>query len=451
MFCSFILLLVSGILKFPGFINISDPFLYLILTDIHDFNGLILSIIVILHGIFHLKWILLTTGKIIHHKRYSHIFRNHGFNSHVIKYIVSVGLIISSFLVGFTGISKYPGILVDLRRNYQLSGIFTTIHDWGGVAMGILALIHFILNWRWMVGFTKRILKGYHGKKNILMISSLSLIITFGIPVRFSLANFNFSRDTGTISIENVGVYNFLHNDVQSLRPEIFKQGHFSIFDILVYLDMRGQIDMDFYFDASMNTYVIDSINNRKNWWYYAYYDGGWVEDNSFRLDHYPYKLGMTINLFQDDPTRIVKVYEAFKKETDRHNANNGSVIIPLIDIDIGFLKFLFYNITVTPHNLRNDTFQVGVITAIDVILSLGDQGLITYRLRWYDSIGTASYVRSYWVETINNRYVSGRCGFVYESGDSEFFGMTGNHIHIPSDIRVINSPEYVRWFYICI
>lgn len=42
--------------------------------------------------------------------------------------------------------------------------------------------------------------------------------------------------------------------------------------------------------------------------------------------------------------------------------------------------------------------FQNGVITAIDGIISLGDQGLITYGLQWYDTIGTAEIVRSYYI-----------------------------------------------------
>ena len=82
--------------------------------------------------------------------------------------------------------------------------------------------------------------------------------------------------------------------------------------------------------------------------------------------------------------------------------------------------------------------------------MSLGDQGFITYDIVWHDYIGTAR-VNTYFIRTINGRYVSGRCGFVYETGDPDFFGMTGNHIHIPSDIRVIDSPEYAKWFYICI
>jgi len=106
-----------------------------------------------------------------------------------------------------------------------------------------------------------------------------------------------------------------------------------------------------------------------------------------------------------------------------------------------------FENVLVEPHNLRSDTFQEGVITAIDIVLSLGDQGKIDYDLQWYNSIGSAEVVRSYWVERINDSQASGRCGFVYETGFPSFH--LRNHIHIPSDFRPINSPEYARWFWI--
>jgi len=65
----------------------------------------------------------------------------------------------------------------------------------------------------------------------------------------------------------------------------------------------------------------------------------------------------------------------------------------------------------------------------------------------WYNSIGSAEVVRSYWVERINDSQASERCGFVYETGLPQF--RMRNHIHIPSDFRPINSPEYARWFWI--
>ncbi|MHA2181637.1 MAG: DUF4405 domain-containing protein, partial [Promethearchaeota archaeon] len=159
MIFSFILILISGILKFPGFVSINEPLLYLVLTNIHDFNGIVLSITVFLHFTLHVKRILNTTSKIIHPKIKNKIFRNYGLNQQLLKYFISIGLLISSILVGVTGILKYPGLLLEIGQYFQLSGLFTTIHDWSGVIMGILVLIHLILNWRWLVGFTRRIMK----------------------------------------------------------------------------------------------------------------------------------------------------------------------------------------------------------------------------------------------------------------------------------------------------
>ena len=59
--------------------------------------------------------------------------------------------------------------------------------------------------------------------------------------------------------------------------------------------------------------------------------------------------------------------------------------------------------------------------------------------------------MKSYWIEAINDDTSVGRCGFVYEEGSNRYQGFNGNHIHIPSDSRVLNSPEYVEWFWICI
>ena len=83
--------------------------------------------------------------------------------------------------------------------------------------------------------------------------------------------------------------------------------------------------------------------------------------------------------------------------------------------------------------------------------MSLGDLGLITYELKWYDSIGTANYVRNYWVEGIDEDIAAGTCGWVYKSGSLNFLGFQGNHIHLPQDSRVLNSPEYYKTFWICL
>ena len=34
------------------------------------------------------------------------------------------------------------------------------LHDWSGLIMGLLVIIHLALHWRWMVGVTKILFKG---------------------------------------------------------------------------------------------------------------------------------------------------------------------------------------------------------------------------------------------------------------------------------------------------
>jgi hypothetical protein len=181
-----------------------------------------------------------------------------------------------------------------------------------------------------------------------------------------------------------------------------------------------------------------------------AYYDGGWPESNVFRMDHYPYKEKMFIRLYREDASRIQLIHDVFREETARLASNGGRIIIPTVIIKGASGTQTFSNVEVASHDLRNDMFQDGVVTAIDVIMSLGDQERITYELQWYTTIGAAE-VKNYFVDGINSDKSYDRCGFVYEEGSNEFSGFSGNHIHIPSDIRVLNSPEYEEWFWICI
>jgi hypothetical protein len=92
------------------------------------------------------------------------------------------------------------------------------------------------------------------------------------------------------------------------------------------------------------------------------------------------------------------------------------------------------------------------VVTALDILLSLGEQGKLTnLKLTWYERIADAEPIDSYWIEQIDNDVAFNSCGFVYETGPKEFSGFLGSHIHIPLDVRVLVSPEYAFWFWICL
>ena len=256
---------------------------------------------------------------------------------------------------------------------------------------------------------------------------------------------------TGEIEIEGLGIFTFNPQEVNTVRDDVFKEGYFSIFDVLVHLEQNGEIEMSYHFAEDMNTYIIDSLDGKSNWWYDAYYDGGWRERSVFRMDLYPYKDKMTLKILQTTEEYLKSVYETYRDEVNRLNENDGVIVVPEVIIEGKDETMVFENVEIIAHNLRDDMFQPGVVTAIDTILSLAEAGYISYDLQWYESIGTAGVVKSYWVNRINDDVSEGRCGFVYEAGDEKFYFFEGNHNHIPSDVRVITSPQYVKYFWICI
>ncbi len=288
-------------------------------------------------------------------------------------------------------------------------------------------------------------------KRLVLMFLVILLSGCIGVRDETPSVLQNTSSTRARIMIDTLGEFEFNPNEVVTVREDIFVDGQFSIFDILVYLDNDGSIDMEYRFDEEINTHVVESINGKEGWWYMAYYSGGWSENNVFRMDHYPYKESTYIRIIEEDAGMLEEMYGVFREEIDRKEQNNGKVIIPRVIIDGPRTNLRLNDVEVTAHNLRDDVFQPGTITAIDVIMSLAEQGKLTYDLQWYDSIGRARVVRSYWVSRIDNDASHGRCGFVYEAGSSTYSGFRGNHIHIPADTRVINSPEYEEWFWICL
>ena len=258
--------------------------------------------------------------------------------------------------------------------------------------------------------------------------------------------------ETGTVDIQGVGRFSFDPGDVRTVRPDIFQPGHFSVFDVLVHVAERGDIDMTYHFDDGIDTHVIESINGRAWWWYVAYYSAGWWESIVFRMDMFPYKDGTTFQVFNEGEERLVAIHRTFKEEVERKERNNGQVIIPELEVQSPRFSGVFENVVATPHDIRRDVLKPGTVTALDAILSLGEGGEFSEAmLTWYGHIGYADPVDHYFLEQVDESKAYGGCGFVYETGPREFSGFSGSHIHLPSDLRVTVSPEYALWFWICI
>ena len=254
----------------------------------------------------------------------------------------------------------------------------------------------------------------------------------------------------GRISIQSVGTFDFEPAGVTTVRKDTFREGYFSIFDILVHLDGKGRIDLEYHFDPRLDTHVIDSLNGERHWWYRAFYDGGWSESNVFRMDLFPYKDRMQIRIFPQNAKRVQDLHDLFREQVAEKRRNQGSVVVEEVIIRGPTARLRFENVEVTSHNLRDDLFQEGVVTAVDVIMSLGDRGLLSYDLQWHESIGEAQIVQNFYVERINEDRTQLRCGFVYEAGALSYRGR-GNHIHLPPDSRIIHAPEYLEFFWICV
>lgn len=224
------------------------------------------------------------------------------------------------------------------------------------------------------------------------------------------------------------------------------------MFDILVHLADRGDIRMNYHFDEQVDTHVIDEINGQGGWWYDAYYSAGWRESNVFRMDMYPYKNETQLRVYKEREQQLANIYRTLREEVERLTRNEGQIILPKLTIRGPNVNHDFQDIVVTPHNVRSDVLQPGVTTALDALLSLGEQGKLSeIELTWYGWIGPADPVDSYWVSQIDEDIAYGGCGFVYETGPRDFAGFAGTHIHLPSDVRVTVSPEYALWFWICL
>jgi len=259
-------------------------------------------------------------------------------------------------------------------------------------------------------------------------------------------------KGRGDIEIEPVGRFQFDAAEVETTRPDIFQPGHFSMFDVLVLLDNRGDIDLEYHYDGAMATHIIDSLNGTPHWWYQARYSAGWFETNAFRMDMCPYKDATRLRVYPTTEEYFARICGSFGEEIRRLSRNQGQVVIPEVTIEDPTGTRVLEDVTVTAHDVRTDVLQPGTVTALDVLLSLGEQGEFSrLRLNWYASIAQADPVDSYWVERIDEAVALERCGYVYEVGSKDFPGFAGSHIHIPIDVRVLVSPEYALWFWLCL
>ena len=79
-------------------------------------------------------------------------------NKAKLNYWIDIGLAIAFFICFITGLIKWPGLIkiigTSAYRALHVRNI-SMLHDWIGLIMGLLVLIHLTLHWKWIISMTK--------------------------------------------------------------------------------------------------------------------------------------------------------------------------------------------------------------------------------------------------------------------------------------------------------
>jgi hypothetical protein len=153
--------------------------------------------------------------------------------------------------------------------------------------------------------------------------------------------------------------------------------------------------------------------------------------------------------------------------------------VIPSVEIDINPSNYrgnppasgritvsrTFRDVRVQPHNLRSTgypspyskPFQPGVVTALDVLLSLEDRGDLdlvgtTYYSRFDNHLIESYFVVAMGFPNVGIANASGRQGFVYVVNNGSFEDLPNGadrKFHIPSDVCVVHAPDFALWYWL--
>lgn len=75
-----------------------------------------------------------------------------------LNYWIDAGMALSFFVCFITGLIKWPGLIkiigVSAYKVLHRPNI-SILHDWSGLIMGLLLMVHLALHWKWIVCVTK--------------------------------------------------------------------------------------------------------------------------------------------------------------------------------------------------------------------------------------------------------------------------------------------------------
>lgn len=269
-------------------------------------------------------------------------------------------------------------------------------------------------------------------------------------------------------------------HSIVTVRPDIFAPGYFSMFDVILAVAKKKAIAVEYGFDEARQTHWITRMNGIEgDYWYGFSYDAGSGNANEVqfrranRWDEALWRPGVWIRVSMNTDS-IDALKREYLEEIVRERSSGH--VIPSVTISINPSSYqgnppgsgritvsrTYNNVSVTPHNLRSTgattpytkPFQPGVVTSMDVLLSLKDQGKLDLVTGVFYSYFAQHYIDSYYVVElgfpgVGVAHSSGRQGFVYvtENGaPNRLPNGANNLLHMTSDINVVHAPDFSQW-----
>ncbi|MFC2131065.1 T9SS type A sorting domain-containing protein, partial [Bacteroidota bacterium] len=281
---------------------------------------------------------------------------------------------------------------------------------------------------------------------------------------------------------ENQFEFNQDEYNIETVRPDIFAPGYFSMFDAILAVAAKNDIEIEYHFDSTCMTHFITRVNGTEaDYWYHFSYDARSVNSREIlysrenRWDEALWRPGVWVYVVNGEDLDGLK--KEFMEEIEREKQYGH--MIPSVSISINpgsyrgnpeglgriSVSRQFNNVIITPHNMRSQKsstlfkmpFQPEVVTSMDVPLSLMDNGeLDVVTSVFYDYL-EGYYIDSYYIVElgfpgIGSSYSSGSQGIVYTTGNGRNGKLVNNadgKLHITSDIHVIHAPDFSNWRWI--
>jgi len=193
---------------------------YEFLLLLHGITGWILPGLLLVHLIFSIMYLKLNLRRIIAGLKNERISGTSFLR--LVQRITKWGIIIFGILISLSGLSYYPWFVAIFGNFFEF-----TLHIDFDIILSLFMIIHVGIGARFFLT-RKKITHWSINLSLIFLIMSLSLI-TFVIDLPTGLGDPHVRIDGR--------IYNYNPTEVETARPDLFQNGSFSVFDVLLHLD----------------------------------------------------------------------------------------------------------------------------------------------------------------------------------------------------------------------